>query len=290
MTIERPIFIVGAGRSGSTVLHQILAEHPQVVWLSGVTSRWPGHPVRNRIFMQALDIPVVGAVLRQLATPGESYPFWDLHYRGFSRPFRDLIAGDLMPATSRSVREAFEKMTTHRRDRLLLKITGWPRLAFLNAIFPDARFIHLVRDGRAVAASLLNVPFWSGWQGPEKWRWGSLSAEMQAQWAGHDYSFIILAALQWKILMDAMECARASIPAGSFLQVHYEALCSAPRQTLEEISDFARLPWSRRLDKAIRAHALKSRNEKWRSQFTGEQQAALAEVLAEPLSRYGYRL
>ena len=289
MTVVRPIFIVGVGRSGSTLLHQILARHPHVVWLSGVTARWPDRPGRNRAYMQLLDLPVFAPLLRRLAIPGESYAFWDQHYRGFSEPFRDLHADDVTHETHRSLRASLACMTTWRRQRHLLKITGWPRLGFLHAIFPDARFIHLIRDGRAVAHSLLSVPFWRGWQGPAQWRWGPLSAEQYGQWEAYDRSFVVLAALQWKILIDAMECARTTVPAESFLQVRYETLCDAPHQTLEEIVTFAGLPWSALLDQALIHNRLYSRNEKWRQELTAVQQSALSDVLADTLTRYGYR-
>jgi len=44
-----------------------------------------------------------------------------------------------------------------------------PRIGFLQAIFPDAKFIHIVRDGCAVANSRMNAPFWKGWQGLNTW-------------------------------------------------------------------------------------------------------------------------
>lgn len=58
------------------------------------------------------------------------------------------------------------KTLTKKRNRLLFKITGWPRVGFLHEIFEDAKFIHLIRDGRAVAYSLLQQPWWEGWRGP----------------------------------------------------------------------------------------------------------------------------
>ena len=84
---------------------------------------------------------------------------------GFSEPCRDLVRTDVTTRVKRQVRAAMGMMLTHKRNRLLLKITGWPRLGFLNEMLEDAKFIHLVRDGRAVASSL-HVDFWRGWYGP----------------------------------------------------------------------------------------------------------------------------
>src|SRR5213078_3203453 len=94
-----------------------------------------------------------------------------------------------------------------RRHRLLVKITGWPRVGYLRAIFPDARFIHLIRDGRAVANSLIHTDFWRGWAGPSKWQWGEMGAEHHEEWERHGRSFVALAGIQWKIMMGAIRQA-----------------------------------------------------------------------------------
>ena len=98
--------------------------------------------------------------------PGECYRFWDKHTFGFSEPCRDLVRADVSARVKRQVRGRPGAMLTPTADRLLIKITGWPRIGYLDEIFEDARFIHIKRDGRAVASSLLHVNFWRGWYGP----------------------------------------------------------------------------------------------------------------------------
>ena len=111
--------------------------------------------------------------------PGEYYNFWDTHAYGFSETCRDLVRSDVTPLVKKQVRAALEPMLTPSRNRLLVKITGWPRMGFLNEIFEDAKFIHIVRDGRAVASSLLHVHFWNGWHGPQSWRAGLLPQKIR---------------------------------------------------------------------------------------------------------------
>ncbi len=92
-----------------------------------------------------------------------------------------------------------------KRNRLLVKITGWPRLGYLHEIFPDAKFIHVVRDGRAVVNSLINVDWWDGWKGPQNWRWGDLDLSQTDEWEKYGKSFVVLAGIQLKIIMNALE-------------------------------------------------------------------------------------
>ena len=147
------------------------------------------------------------------------------------------------------VRGAFCSMLTSRRDRLLVKITGWPRIGFLDEIFEDARFVHILRDGRSVASSLLHVGFWTGWYGPQGWRAGQLSSEDQATWDAYDRSFVALAGLEWRIQMRAIEAARRQLDPARFLEIRYESFCEQPLETYRRVLDFADLPF----DAGVRA-------------------------------------
>ena len=180
--IIKPIIIVGTGRCGSTLFHRLLAQHPQMMWLSPICYKYPDKPAWNRVAVTAMDNQVLRRLFGGRIRPGENYRFWDKYAYGFSEPCRDLVRSDVSARVKKQVRAAFEPMLSAKRNRLLIKITGWSRIGFLNEIFEDAKFIHMLRDGRAVASSLLHVNFWRGWYGPQSWRAGLLSPEDQATW------------------------------------------------------------------------------------------------------------
>jgi hypothetical protein len=286
--IDRPIFVVGAGRSGSSLFHQIFTEHPRVAWMSTLCDRHPDNPRYHRALMRGIDFPVVGSLLRRRWESAECYGFWDHFYRGFSQPCRDLYAEDATPHAIAALRRAVAPLVTARRSRLLTKITGWPRLGFLHAVFPDARFINVYRDGRAVANSLLQVDFWRGWQGPNQWRWGELDPAWRAEWQAHNYSFVALAGIQWKILMRALDVARQKVPAKSFLDVRYEDFAAHPVETFRQVADFCGLESTAGFERAVASYKIESANYKWQRDLNPEQQATLHAVLAESLAKYGY--
>jgi omega-hydroxy-beta-dihydromenaquinone-9 sulfotransferase len=287
--IIKPVIIVGTGRCGSTVLHRLLAKHPNVMWLSGLCDRYPTRPAWNRRAVTAMHHPLLRRLLGSKIQPGECYRFWDHHAYGFSEPCRDLVRADVTSRVRKQVRAALEPMLTPACNRLLLKITGWPRIGFLNEIFEDARFIHIVRDGRAVASSLLHVDFWLGWRGPQGWRAGVLSPEDQAVWEGYDRSFTALAGLEWRIQMRALEAARQSLDPGCFTEVRYETFCRQPLETCRRLLEFAELPPSRELERQVERTAIKDMSNRWRDDLTPAQQALLDDLLREDLPRYGYR-
>jgi hypothetical protein len=286
--ITKPVIIVGTGRCGSTVFHRLLATHPQLMWLSGLSVRYPTKPAWNRWAVTAMDNPLLRRLFGERIRPSEGYPFWDAYAYGFSEPCRDLLRTDVTARVKKQVRAALEPMLTPRRNRLLVKITGWPRIGFLNEIFEDARFIHIVRDGRAVASSLLHVQFWRGWYGPQGWRAGLLSPEDQATWESYDRSFTALAGLEWRIQMRAMEAARRVLDPKLFFEVKYEEFCQEPLETYRRVLEFAELPGSAELERQVEAASIKSTSNRWRDDLTTGQQAILDDLLREDLLQYGY--
>jgi LPS sulfotransferase NodH len=286
--IVRPIIIVGTGRCGSTVLHRLLATHPGVMWLSGFCDRYPTRPAWNRRAVTAVGNPLLRRLLGGKIQPGECYRFWDKHAYGFSEPCRDLVRGDVTVRVKKQVRAALEPMLTPTRNRLLLKITGWPRIGFLDEIFDDAKFIHIVRNGRAVASSLLHVNFWRGWYGPHGWRAGLLSPEDQAVWEGYDRSFTALAGLEWRIQMRAIEAARRTLDPKRFFEIKYEGLCKQPLETCRRLLEFAELPDSADFERHVSRVSIKDMSNRWRADLTAGQQALLDDLLHDDLLRYGY--
>jgi hypothetical protein len=199
-----------------------------------------------------------------------------------------LSGEDVMPRVKERVRAVLDPMLTSKRNRLLLKLAGWSRIGFLNEILDQAKFVHIVRDGRAVANSLLHVDFWRGWYGPQGWRAGLLSPGDQAAWEKHQYSFVALAGLLWRIRVRATEAARQTLPPGAFLEVKYEDLCERPLEVCRRVLDFAELPSSAAFENRIRATEMRNMNGRWRKELTPAQQAVLDDLLQEDLSRYGY--
>src|SRR5690348_3234630 len=256
--VDRPIFVAGTGRSGSTIFHRTFSEHPHLAWQSPLCDLFPAKPALNRMLLRACDWPALGTVLKRHLKPGERYKYWEHCSPGFSDPCRDLLRTDVTLSNRRRVPAALGKLATSDRRRLLIKITGWPRIGFLHELFPDAKFIHVYRDGRAVANSLLAVDFWQGWHGPPQWRWGALSPEHQAEWERHGKSFVALAGIQWKLLMDATAEAAARIPPGQFMAIRYEEFVTDPLSNFKQVVEFCGLDWSRKFEKAIASYTLET--------------------------------
>ncbi|GII62478.1 hypothetical protein Skr01_25630 [Sphaerisporangium krabiense] len=286
-------FILGTGRCGSTLLYKVLARHPGVGFPTNLDDRfarvatpvrrlgtamhrwsWPGFPPKRVRPSEA-----------QAALAREVSPL-------VVDPFRELVAADVTPWLARRLSGFYEDRAAREGvDHYVHKFTGWPRAAFLREVFPEARFVHIVRDGRAVASSWTRMPWWRGHLGPWGWHFGPLPDAYADEWDRGGRSMIHLAGIGWKILMDAYERARTGVPAHQWLEVRYEDLIEDPRGRMTAILQFLGLPWTSRFDHGFGRHRFEDgRADAFRRDLTPAQLALLNRSLGPYLVERGYAL
>ena len=281
--LKEPIFIVGTGRCGSTVFHRMMAEHPRLAFLTSQLNRSPSKPGINSVVLEWLDSPPGDrSIHRSRVIPSEAWAFWEHYAPGFSRAFRDIRADDVTVRTKEALHRALQQVFTGTRLRLLVKLTGWTRIGFIKEVFPDAKVIHLIRDPRAVAASLLSTGWWNGWRGPERWRWGPLTPQQVNVWQLSGRSFPVLAAIQWVRIMEAYRESLRELPEPArddVLEIRYERLCTSKEGVIHDVLHFAGLERSEEHDTALRRYETENRNHKWRHDLTATQQQQLDHAL-----------
>jgi hypothetical protein len=208
----------------------------------------------------------------------------------YDNSIRDLVATDVTPWLQRGFEDFFEsRWRVQGRPCFLHKYTGWPRIGFFAKIFPEARFIHIVRDGRAVANSLLQMKWWGGYRGPHHWSWGPLRGDLQREWEACGISFVGLAGISWRILMESFQHAESELTAGRYLVVRYEDFMHAPEEALHAITEFIGLNWSNRLSRATaRIRFDKSRERAFERDLTPAQVSELERCIGPLLGQYGY--
>lgn len=144
-----PTFIVGCGRSGTTLLGELLSQHRDVAYLNEA----------RRIWISAVPQTDV----------------WSVQAMSMMRDGRL----DVDPAAAGAERIATLRQMFHAqwvrigRQMLVEKLPENAfRLRLLRAAFPAARIVHVVRDGRAVAKSIarFNAADWYGPVGALKWQ------------------------------------------------------------------------------------------------------------------------
>ena len=106
-------------------------------------------------------------------------------------------------------------------------------------------------------------------------------------WESYGRSFTALAGLEWRIQMRAMEAARKLLDPRRFLEIKYEHFCERPLETFRRVLEFAELPPSGPLERAVKAAKINTSN-RWREDLSPAQQVILDELLREDLRRCGY--
>lgn len=286
--------MLGTGRCGSTLLHELLARHPEVGFVTNVDDR-VGSSAAGRVQAEVFRRLPAAATRkgRVRLAPSEAYRALEREVSpAISEPVRDLVASDAVPWLAERFRSFFASRAAAFGAPLFLhKFTGWPRARFIDRVFPGSRYVHVVRDGRAVAASWLQTDWWRGHLGPEGWHFGPLPASYDKEWEASGRSFVLLAGLAWKLLLDAFDDARAEIGGDRWLEVRYEDFLGDPRARTAEILEFLRLPWSDAFDTGFQAFEFdRGRAGAWRSVLGDEAAAELDASLADHLARRGYEV
>lgn len=299
--------VTGTGRSGTTLVQETLSRHPRTGFVSGLDDKLPRLNSLGRFNGRLYRVsPQRSSRMRALAeartlfekgrvriAPSEAYGLLDRHVMsGFSTPCRDLVADDLTPYLRERLVDFFDtRQRAQRCDLIVQHLTGWPRTGFLREAIPDLKVVNVVRDGRAVASSWLQMGWWDGWRGPDQWIFGPLPADLRQEWEDSGQSFPVLAALGWKMLMDAFERARELTPPGQWLDVRYEDVLASPRERFAEMLDFLGLEWDERFEAGFARHTIENhRSEAFRRELTPQQLTAVERVLVGPLARWGYEV
>jgi hypothetical protein len=296
------LFIIGTGRCGSTIVQEMVARHPDVAFVSNVDNLlmrldlkgWWNSFLYRRIpprFTQR-DRVVPHLIQTQLHFgPSEAYQLIERDVSpSVSTPFRDLTEKDVTPWLERRFRGFVEDRVAAQKKRLFMhKFTGWPRARFLREIFPEARFLHVIRDGRAVASSLMQRGWWRGHLGPWAWGLGPLPERYAADWEACERSLVALAGIEWKVLMDAFEDAKAHIPPERWMEVRYEDFVENPRQHMGRLLEWIGLPWSSDFESSFAKYSYgQHRKAAYTKDLRPEQAGLLDDLLVDHLRRLGY--
>ncbi len=267
-----PVIVLGVGRSGTTLLRVMLDRSSQ------------------------LAIPYETFFVPQLAHRHGRRPKLDdfLDDLGRLRTLYDwgITPDDVRPrlhegmTTSEAIAAIFETYAERQGkprwgDKTPLYMQQLP---LLERLFPDAIWVHLVRDGRDAALSFLELP--EGFSG-KTWARPGTVPQFAARWR-----------------TEILAAQRLGRHAGSrYLELRYEDLVADPERELRRICEHASLAWEAEMLDHTRpsdtAHMPEHRNlaqpptpglRDWRSQMSREDALAFEEVAGDVLKSAGYEL
>lgn len=230
-----PVVIIGAGRSGTNILRDTLVRVPGF-------GTWPCDEINY---------------------------IW--RHGNVRWPTDEFSTEHARPEVKAFIRRAFEKLAVSRGLSHVVEKTcaNSLRVAFVNAILPDAKFIHIIRDGRDVVSSaqkrwtarldlpyvmakarfvpISDVPYYAS-----RYLWNRIymlsSGEKRLAFWGprfrdlddalRSYPLEEVCALQWMRCVEKAEDELASIEPSRVHRVHYEDFVSEPAAELKKIIAF----------------------------------------------------
>jgi len=283
---KAPIVIVGAGRSGTKLLRGILVSHPDTVCF-----------------------------------PREINYIWRYGNAGY--PTDELLLEHARPTVVRYIRNRIASLSLRNGGARVVEKTcaNSLRVDFCHRVVPDAFFIHLVRDGRAVAESARRR-----WQaGPElgylleKARWvppsdvpyyalrylrhqvGRLRSAERAQsswgprFTGLDslvenLTLIEVCGLQWRACVQAADAALRRLPSSQCITVRYEDLVADPMPVVRELLDRAGLAFVAECGTYVHSQVQGGNLSKWRERLSQEELRLLLPHISSELGVHGYEI
>jgi len=223
---KRPVFIVSAPRSGSTLLFETLLRHPDL-WTLGDESHAeietiPGLSPRDRGYgSNVLTAADATDEVRDAILGNFALQLRDLHGA------RWLTLGAPRPSPLRLLEKTPKNAL---------------RIPFLDALFPDALYLFIYRDAAANLGSMLDA--WQsdrfvtytdlpGWQGPP---WSLLLPPQWRQLEGRPLAEVV--AQQWRSANEGIIAALGTLPKERWRVLDYSDLTADPAGVFERATAF----------------------------------------------------
>lgn len=262
-----PLFIVGCPRSGTTLVLRLIRDYLNVGFGrdDGRFLRLGKHLDRYSDLSNAENLD---RLVRDIFDDED----FRKRFKGLSvdpQDFATLLKKKTYAELVRHIYAAFA---------LINGKTRWggktPRYVFhlgeLHNILPDAKFIHVIRDGRDVALSLFRMP----WGAPRN---------------------AYAAAKYWKACISAAHEYKHNLSAEEYLEVKYEALLTDPVRVFQEMFDFGCFDLDRdqviqKFQREIHATLKKDNYNKWMTNMNSPEIKIFEQVAGDMLVQLGYEV
>ena len=217
------VFIVGCPRSGTTLLRRIVSAHPQIV----ITPEAHWIPLW---FEQRRGLTPDGLITLELVSELVAHNKFALFGLG-REALLSLVGSGQSTSYASFVTGIFDLYGKARGKKAVGNKTpdSVRRMGTLHALWPEARFVHLIRDGRDVALSLMN--------------WASVRNKKPGTFPTWKDDPASTAALWWELNVRRGREAGEALGPELYHEVRYESLVAHPAQTSATLCEFLGLPY-----------------------------------------------
>jgi Sulfotransferase family len=270
-----PFFIVGCGRSGTTLLRMMLCSHSRI---SIPPETWFLLPLVKRLNSERLLNPSEIERAISLLTGHERWPVLGVDPEEVRRRVRQITERrlrDVVEAAYRCHMQAHGKVRWGDKTPPYIEIV--PQLVKL---FPGSQFIHLIRDGRDVARSFQNTHWGSPWLHDNTEEWVQ-AIDYQRRWERSNLRDRILQIRYEELVLDTEATLRKTC---QFLGEEFE-----PQMLMWERTVDAQLPErERKYHRKLKLKIGPEGVERWKREM-GPRETFVAEAfMGSQLKHLGY--
>jgi len=296
--IKKPIFIIGVPRSGTTLVHSILCAHKKLVWFSDVDiknwlsddqqyyyenffkwikSKNKKHPMSEEaLFVLGKKI---GPGIKQFGIPPKNSSKIPIEGEIFWRKYfgTDYVKDIPLDMKILLVKELSKFIGS--KSRFIAKAPNHcARLFALRKIFPDCKFINVVRDPRAVVNSMMERLEKEG-----KFELGIDSVKFEELEKIERFSWIFNALTDYvhEFYMQYSD---------NFLTIYYEDLIANPKKVVQKILKFCDLE-TKSVEQLL-PNIKKDTLNKWKKNLSSQDERKIFNILGSSLKnmKYPYKI
>ena len=274
---DRPVFVVGHRKTGTTLLLDLLDGHPQLVVLPGESNhfltflpRFGGHEP-ERIAAEAQRWWIL-----RLISPSGIPPFWAAGRPGQSDPYARFTEELLALATPGRDTLGLAAVALHAATGATGEPRAWVEktpgqehcLDQILGVYPEARFVHLVRDPRSVAAAISRLD----------------------RILGQDTDLVGVG-MTLSRSFEAAERNARRLGEQRYLVLRYEDMVATPEPAMRRVADFARIDRADSLLTPTVGGVEARSNSAWTArQVTGQIESSRLDLWSEELDDHAAEL
>jgi len=238
-----PIFIIGCPRSGTTIIGNFFQNNSKVLYFNEANIWERNDLIANQALERKLIIKLRKGVRKIIpATMFVRKIHWHtsqllrtIKIMGKEQSYQ-LTENDLTQEMIDQVKYILKRDLSPEKTLVIKTVKNSLSIPFIKKLFPNSRFVHVIRDGRDVASSLARGNEGKVWMHTKPLGWKEIQKEITGPERG---------AWIWKTIINIIKKDTKKIPSKDYYEIKYENFVNNPEKTMRSLFLSLDLPFEK---------------------------------------------